>query len=606
MRTFTKAILLYFTIIFTNSCMNKQQKSIEIGAADILGNPDYPAISYGGYRQNTREIVPSVAELKEDMKILSAIGIKLIRTYNSQQFLQVSNLLEAISQLKNEDSDFEMFVMLGTWIECKGAWTENRNHSLGNLKNNNAEIQAAVKMANEYPDIVKIIAVGNEAMVKWAVQYFVQAKIILHWVEYLQNLKMNGNLPANIWITSSDNYESWGGRDKSYHTEDLSKLINAVDYVSLHTYPFHDSHYNPTFWMVPAEEEKLSTVEKIDAGMLRAKNYAISQFQTAADYISSINTEKTIHIGETGWASISSSLYGEGGSQAADEYKQALFYKHMRDWTLEAGMSCFYFEAFDEKWKDKADTLGSENHFGLIKLNGQAKYALWDLVDEGIFEGLTRNGISISKTYNGDETVFFSEILPPPSKAEIGDKSITTTNINRKPGETVSENTYVVLSESLIPDETNDMTFPCSELKLNSWEGTCDIELNSSRIIKITSGHGDWWGCAIELESDGIGEDMSKFVNGNLNFEIKGNTNSSFKLGFQTGIFAKGTQSNNYVIFSPESKYRIKENWASFSIPIAILEKGANLNDLTALLFFRGVENFDGKQIFVKNIYYSR
>ena len=93
MRTFTKAILLYFTIIFTNSCMNKQQKSIEIGAADILGNPDYPAISYGGYRQNTREIVPSVAELKEDMKILSAIGIKLIRTYNSQQFLQVSNLL---------------------------------------------------------------------------------------------------------------------------------------------------------------------------------------------------------------------------------------------------------------------------------------------------------------------------------------------------------------------------------------------------------------------------------------------------------------------------------------------------------------------------------
>ena len=48
-------------------------------------------------------------------------------------------------------------------------------------------------------------------------------------------------------------------------------------------------------------------------------------------------------------------------------------------------MSCFYFEAFDEKWKDAANSLGSENHFGLFNINGQAKYALWDLVDQGMF-----------------------------------------------------------------------------------------------------------------------------------------------------------------------------------------------------------------------------
>jgi hypothetical protein len=30
--------------------------------------------------------------------------------------------------------------------------------------------------------------------------------------------------------------------------------------------------------------------------------------------------------------------------------------------------------------------LGSENHFGLFTLTGQAKYALWNLVDQDLFE----------------------------------------------------------------------------------------------------------------------------------------------------------------------------------------------------------------------------
>ena len=39
--------------------------------------------------------------------------------------------------------------------------------------------ETAVAMANQYPDIVKAIAVGNESMVQWAVKYFVYPKIIL-------------------------------------------------------------------------------------------------------------------------------------------------------------------------------------------------------------------------------------------------------------------------------------------------------------------------------------------------------------------------------------------------------------------------------------------
>ena len=244
-------------------------------AAEILGNPDYPAFSYGGYRGKTRDAVPSVADIKDDMKILSALGIKIIRTYNTSQYAQAERLLIAIRQLKDNDPNFEMYVMLGAWIECHRAWTDQVNHHKENKKNNRQEIDKAIELANNYPDIVKVIAVGNEAMVQWAAQYFVYPKTVLKWVNHLQKLKASGKLPAELWITSSDNYESWGGGNSHYHTDDLVQLINAVDFVSVHTYPFHDSYYNPEYWGVLADEEHLSKTAQIEAAMLRAKDYAV-------------------------------------------------------------------------------------------------------------------------------------------------------------------------------------------------------------------------------------------------------------------------------------------------------------------------------------------
>ena len=405
--------LIGILIVSLSGCSPKTNSSKS--AQEILGNSEYLAISYGGYRENTRDIQPTIEQLKEDMKILYAMNIKILRTYNTK-LAQASNLLEAIHQLKEEDSAFEMYVMLGAWMDCEDAWTANPNHEAEDVISNAAEIERAVAMAKQYPDIVKIIAVGNEAMVHWAGAYFVQPNIILKWVNHLQDLKKAGELPADLWITSSDNFASWGGGDASYHTDDLVKLLKAVDYVSAHTYPFHDTHYNAAYWKVPVEEENLTEIEKVDAAMLRAKNYAISQYQGVVDYMQSVGVEKPIHIGETGWSTESGlTQYGSQGSKATDEYKAGLYYKHMRNWTNTAGMSCFYFEAFDEHWKDAQNALGPENHFGIFNLNGEAKYAVWEYVDNGAFEGLTRNGKTITKTFNGDKKALMNGVLSPPS-----------------------------------------------------------------------------------------------------------------------------------------------------------------------------------------------
>jgi exo-beta-1,3-glucanase (GH17 family) len=413
-----KISIALFILIFSLACTKSKKveipQKVEMTAAKILGNPNYLAISYGGYRETSRDVQPTIDELKEDMKILSAMGIKIIRTYNVQPKLpHAKNVLKAISELKKEDASFEMYVMLGAWIDCLNAWTDKiPNHNVESDQNA-GEIDRAVALAKQYPDIVKVIAVGNEAMVKWATSYFVQPNVILKWVTHLQDLKKNGELSKDLWITSSDDFSSWGGGDHLYHTEDLEKLIKAVDYISMHTYAYHNSHYNPAFWKTPHHLRNLTDKEKVDASMARALNFAKNQYKGVSNYMKSLGVNKPIHIGETGWATTSNGHYGINGSRATDEYKQGLYYNSIRNWTNTAGISCFYFEAFDEQWKDANNSNGSENHFGLINLKGEAKYPLWDLVDKGVFKGFTRNGKPITKTFNGNKETLMKTVLVP-------------------------------------------------------------------------------------------------------------------------------------------------------------------------------------------------
>jgi hypothetical protein len=141
----------------------------------------------------------------------------------------------------------------------------------------------------------------------------------------------------------------------------------------------------------------------------------VSQYESVVKYMKSIGINKPVHIGETGWATQSNEHYGNEGAKATDEYKSAQFYKLIREWSNKEKIACFYFEAFDENWKDSANPLGSENHFGLINLQNQAKYALWNEVDKGTFKNLTRNGKPITKTYNGDEKALWLDVKMPSS-----------------------------------------------------------------------------------------------------------------------------------------------------------------------------------------------
>ena len=395
------------------SCSQSGDLSMNKSAKEFIGNPDYPAISYGGYREKSREQQPTINEIKEDLLIMHAQGFRVFRTYDLHHPF-AENTLKAIREIKQADSDFEMYVMLGAWIQCKDAFTENPIHEEEDFEGNKFEITEAVRLAQEYPDIVKIIAVGNEAMVHWAWSYHVPPKFVLKWVKYLQELKANGDLNDDLWVTSSDNFASWGGGSDDYHNDDLDELIRSVDFVSMHTYAFHDTHYNPSFWNLDALPENLDKQDTIKQAMKRAVDYELNQFDSVKKYVHEIDPSKEVHIGETGWSSVASDLYGYGGTEAADEYKLGLYYQMISDICYSMSLTCFYFSAFNEPWKDSTNENGSENHFGLFTVEGKAKYPLWEQVDNGVFNNLTRGGNPIEKTYNGNfEALLKDSNIPP-------------------------------------------------------------------------------------------------------------------------------------------------------------------------------------------------
>ncbi len=187
---------------------------------------------------------------------------------------------------------------------------------------------------------------------------------------------------------------------------------------------------------------------------------------------------------------------------------------------------------------------------------------------------------------------------------DLGILEITTINANRAAGEPVAESKLVITHRQMDPKADAGLSYSNSKIKLNSWEGTCGIEMDREGVIHLKTGTGEWWGAALELM--GSGENMAGFAEGYLNLDIKGSSKASFEVGFQTGTYAGGDQVNNGVRFGDKGPYKVLDRWLSYRIPMTDLVQGGDLKDVTSMIYFRGLGNFDGKGLEVRNVFYSR
>lgn len=294
--------------------------------------PEGKAICYSGFREGQQPggTYPTYEEVKEDLLILHDEW-KYLRLYDVDAHADT-----VLKVIEKENLDFK--VMLGAHIDAEmnnfncpwgGVYPEEVLHA--NSIRNQQRIQTLVEYGRRYPDSIFSLSVGNEACVDWTDHYVSEAKV----VTYVKQVQAETDIP----VTFCENYVPW--------LHKLQKLAEAVDFISLHTYPVWEYKY-------------------ID----EALDYTIENYASVAEKY----PEKAVVITEAGWATNSN---GRGIDPTnVNETYQKIYFEKVMQWAAREGIMLFFFEAFDEPWKGSPEALEPEKHWGLYKLDRTPKLAL--------------------------------------------------------------------------------------------------------------------------------------------------------------------------------------------------------------------------------------
>lgn len=290
------------------------------------------AICYSGFRdgQYPGGSYPDYGQVKEDLLLLQPHW-KYLRMYDCDE-----HAIIALDVIRKEKLGFKM--MLGAYIEAEmnnfncpwggGVHTEEQLEE--NLILNRNKIQKLIDLANEYPDIIFSVSVGNEACVEWTDHYVHENKV----QAYVKQVKAAVSQP----VTFCENYVPWHFK--------LQKLAGEVDFISIHTYPV---------WEYKHIDEALDYTKE---------NY----YSVAGKY-----PGKHVVITEAGWATHSN---GRGiDPENVNETYQKIYFEKLMAWADKEGILLFFFEAFDESWKGSPEPLEPEKHWGLFRTDRTPKLA---------------------------------------------------------------------------------------------------------------------------------------------------------------------------------------------------------------------------------------
>lgn len=294
------------------------------------------AICYSGYRDGQSPIddtFPTYEQVTEDLKILENQWQHL-RIYDCSYHADL--VLQAIQKNK-----FDFKVMLGADIEAEMnspacPWASDRSESVleANAIANDNQIDRMIELANEYPEIVSSVSVGNEATVEWSENQVPVERLI----EFVRRIKKTVKQP----VTFCENYVPW--------TNLLEPLVAELDFISLHTYPVWEYH----------------TIES-------ALEYTKQNYNSVAHHY----PDKPVIITEAGWTTKSNGR-GIDAWNASQEF-QAEYYSQLVDWSHENKVLTYVFEAFDEPWKGSTDPHEPEKHWGIFTVERKPKIVMQEL-----------------------------------------------------------------------------------------------------------------------------------------------------------------------------------------------------------------------------------
>ncbi|MEM7681487.1 MAG: hypothetical protein AAF288_05995, partial [Planctomycetota bacterium] len=176
------------------------------------------AICYGPHRdgQGPDGEQPTRAQLLEDLHILGRHW-NMLRMYGARGATEI--VLELI-----QEHDLDMQVVVGAWIETETTLDPDGRvleRFPDHVANNRAEVAAAIRLANAYPDLVAAVTVGNETQVEWT-EHPVQQSVLIH---YIRQVRAETNTPVSTADVST------------YWSQPRSRqLAGELDFIMTHIY----------------------------------------------------------------------------------------------------------------------------------------------------------------------------------------------------------------------------------------------------------------------------------------------------------------------------------------------------------------------------------
>ncbi len=472
------------------------------------------AVAYSPYRTAANvdglaaEVIPE-AHILQDLQLLKAAGFGLIRVFDSSD-----KVAKATLQVIYKHA-IDMKMQLGIYVQS------------GNEAFTQAEIARGVALANDsrYRDIVLAVSVGNENMVSWSFNA-IKPEVM---AGYLAQVRSQIRQP----VTTDDNWAFWATAP--------TVITDQIDFVSLHTYTELDTQYPDIAWNWQQKATPVATraAAMMDGALTEAKR----QYAAARDHLDKRGLQAMpITIGETGWNAVDVNNL----RFRAHPVNQKMYLDRLNAWAAEgrAGngpKAIFYFEAFDEPWKQ------SDDKWGLFNVAREARYAIQGLGTCGA------TWVCEAGTYTAADAVYYADAV---ANAAI------TANRYRLYSDAAAGASEAVAAGLRWDAFSGDSVF-APEVGTDAAPG------DGSKSIEITPTPKDYgWGFLYQSGS-GVTDNLSAFAaTGTLNFSIKTTYAGKIEIGLGSDTVNRDGAEVFLQIASGQYGYRNSGEWVQVSIPL--------------------------------------
>jgi exo-beta-1,3-glucanase (GH17 family) len=474
------------------------------------------AVNYSPYRtsRSTSDLAAEVitpANVLQDLRLVQATGIGTIRLFSSRAFSQT--VLEVI-----RDNRLDLKVHLGIWI--------NPVDGVAAETDNQAEIAKGIALAAQFRTVVDVVSVGNETMVEWSGHRVA----VVDMARYLAQVRKAVAQP----ITTNDNFLFWKSVPKA--------IAEVVDFAAVHTYPFLDTFYNPV--VIDWRQKSVPVDQRAAAMVAAAVALAKSQVVEARSGLESANlADMPIVIGETGWAAVDNAG-GPSLGFRAHPVNQKMYFDAMQTWAIEGRKdrqgpkAVFFFQAFDEPWKQ------GDDGWGLFNKDRQARY---------VVQGLGTCGATWACEAGSYTLADAVKWLAP---------TVNTA---------VAASRYTLYSEAVVAGEAR-----AAGLKWDPFAMTAYADVaggapgDGGTSFEITPNPVDYgWGLFL-YSGAGVTENLSGYASGRLNFSVRSDSYpGKIEVGISTDTEDRDIQEAFLPVGPGDYGYCNTNGWCNVSIPIS-------------------------------------